>query len=153
MDKRTEFNAALKTAMKQRDQITVSTVRLILAALKDRDIAARTQGKADGITEPEILSMLQGMIKQRQESAETYGNAGRLDLAEREKAEIRIIEGFLPRQMDEDELRAAIDSIVADTGAASIKDMGKVMTEVKTRYAGQADMARAGAIVKEKLSA
>lgn len=152
MDKRTEFNAALKAAMKEKEQIAVSTVRLILASLKDRDIAARTQGRADGIKEPEILSMLQSMIKQRQESAETYANAGRTDLEEREKAEISVIQRFLPQQLTEEELEKAIDEVISDTGAESIKDMGKVMSEIKARYAGKTDMARAGALVKLKLS-
>ncbi|MCB1650417.1 MAG: GatB/YqeY domain-containing protein [Alphaproteobacteria bacterium] len=151
MDKRSEFNAALKEAMKDKDQIKLSTVRLILAALKDRDIIARGNGAADGIGDSDILSMLQSMIKQRQESAKTYCDAGREELAEREEAEIAIIQGFLPKQMSEAEVKAAIDAIVEETGAADIKDMGKVMGALKSRYAGQIDMGKAGSLVKQRL--
>ena len=151
MDKREEFNAALKDALKNKDQTVLSTVRLITAALKDRDIAARGQGKADGIDEAEILSMLQSMIKQRQESAKTYCDAGREELAEREEAEIEVIQRFLPAQLNDDEVGAAIDEIIAETGAADIKDMGKVMGALKSKYAGQVDMGKAGGLVKSKL--
>lgn len=130
----------------------MATVRLILAALKDRDIAARGNGK-DEIADNEILSMLQSMIKQRKESAKTYADAGRQELAEREEAEIKVIEGFLPKQMSDSEVDAVISQIITETGASDIKDMGKVMGELKTKYAGQIDMARAGGLVKEKLSA
>ncbi len=152
MDKRTEFNAALKNAMREKDQVTISTVRLILAALKDRDIAARTKGEADAISDTEILSMLQGMIKQRKESADAYEKAGRNELAEREYNEIKVIESFLPKQMDETGMGAAVDDMIAETGAQEMKDMGKVMAALKQKYAGQMDMARASAMVKEKLS-
>ena len=151
MNKREEFNAALKTALKSKDQTAMATIRLILAALKDRDIAARSKGKADGIGESEILSMLQSMIKQRQESAKTYCDAGREELAEREEAEIEVIQGFLPKQMSEDEVKSAIDKIVEDTGASDIKDMGKVMGVLKSQYAGQVDMGKASGMVKAKL--
>ena len=151
MDKREEFNAALKDALKNKDQTTLSTVRLITAALKDRDIAARGQGKADGIDEAEILSMLQSMIKQRQESAKTYCDAGREELAEREEAEIEVIQKFLPAQLSDDEVSEAIDKIISETGAADIKDMGKVMGALKAQYAGQIDMGKAGGLVKSKL--
>ncbi len=151
MNKREEFNAALKNALKNKDQTAMATIRLILAALKDRDIAARSQGKADGIDESEILSMLQSMIKQRQESAKTYCDAGREELAEREEAEIEVIQGFLPKQMSEDEVKTAIDKIVEDTGASDIKDMGKVMGVLKSEYAGQIDMGKASGMVKAKL--
>lgn len=151
MDKRAEFNAALKDALKGKDQIAMSTIRLILAALKDRDISARGQGKADGVDENEILSMLQSMIKQRQESAKVYCDAGREELAEREEAEIEVIQRFLPKQLSEDELREIVGKIIEDTGASDIKDMGKVMGVLKTQYAGQVDMGKAGGIVKEKL--
>ena len=112
MDKREEFNAALKEALKSKDQTAMSTIRLMLAALKDRDIAARGSGKPDGIEEAEILSMLQSMIKQRQESAKTYCDAGREELAEREAAEIEVIQKFLPAQLGEDELAATIQNII-----------------------------------------
>jgi uncharacterized protein YqeY len=151
VEKREEFNSALKEALKAKDQIATSTIRLIIAALKDRDISARGQGKADGIGEPEILSMLQGMIKQRKESAQIYSEAGRHDLSEREEAEIVVIERFLPRQMDEAEVTAIIEKLIAESGAKDIKDMGKVMGVLKTQYAGQIDMAKAGAVVKQKL--
>lgn len=151
MDKRTEFNNALKEAVRSKDQVATSTIRLILAALKDRDIAARGQGKAEGIDEAEIMSMLQSMIKQRKESAQIYAEAGREDLASREEAEIQIIQRFMPKQLDEDELEKAVDGLIKETGAVGIKDMGKVMGALKARYAGQADMGRAGALVKARL--
>lgn len=152
MTKREEFSAALKEAMKNKDQVTLSTVRLIQAALKDKDINARGGGNPDGITEPEILSMLQSMVKQRIESAKTYRDAGRPELAEREEAEIKIIESFLPKQMGDDEAAAAIEDVIRDIGAADIKDMGKVMNELKARYAGQMDFGKAGGTVKQKLA-
>jgi len=151
MDKRSELNTAMKEAMKSKNQTALSTIRLINAALKDRDIAARGKGKADGVDESEILSMLQSMIKQRQESAKTYCDAGREELAEREEAEIDVIKGFLPQQLGEDEVKAAIEKIIADTGAESIKDMGKVMGVLKGEFAGQIDMGKAGGLVKELL--
>ena len=151
MDKRSELNTAMKEAMKNKNQTALSTIRLINAALKDRDITARGNGKADGIEESEILSMLQSMIKQRQESAKTYCDAGREELAEREEAEIEVIKQFLPQQLSEDEVKAAIQTIIADTGAESIKDMGKVMGVLKSQYAGQVDMGKAGGLVKELL--
>ena len=151
MDKRSELNAAMKDAMKNKNQTALSTIRLINAALKDRDIAARGQGKADGVDESEILSMLQSMIKQRQESAKTYCDAGREELAEREEAEIEVIKQFLPQQLSQEEAVQAIEAIIADTGAQSIKDMGKVMGVLKSQYAGQLDMGKAGGLVKEKL--
>ena len=152
MDKRSEFNAALKEALKAKDQTAMSTIRLILAALKDRDIAARGQGKADGVDENEILSMLQSMIKQRQESAKVYCDAGREELAEREEAEIEVIQKFLPQQLGEEDVSAAIDKIIRENGAADIKDMGKVMGILKAEYAGQIDMGKASGLVKSKLS-
>lgn len=153
MTKREEFSASLKEAMKNKDQVTLSTVRLIQAALKDRDINARSSGNQDGISEAEILSMLQSMIKQRGESAKTYRDAGRPELAEREEAEIKIIENFLPKQMGDAEVAAAIEDIIKEVGAGGIKDMGKVMNELKARYAGQMDFGKAGGTVKQKLSA
>lgn len=152
MSIRQEFTTALKEAMQAKDQVSLSTIRLITAAMKDRDIAARGNGNEDGITDAEILSMMQSMIKQRQESSKTYEEAGRAELAEREEAEIKVIEKFLPAQMSEDETNAAIDTIVAEINAGSIKDMGKVMNELKTRFAGQMDMAKAGGAVKRKLA-
>lgn len=153
MTKREEFSAALKGAMKNKDQSTLSTVRLIQAALKDKDIAARSTGNMDGISEPEILSMLQSMVKQRAESAKTYRDANRPELAEKEEAEIATIEKFLPQQMSEAAAAAAIEAVIKEIGAADIKDMGKVMNELKARYAGQIDFGKAGGTVKQKLSA
>lgn len=153
MTKREEFSTRLKEAMKNKDQITLSTVRLIQAALKERDINARGTGNPDGISEAEILSMLQSMIKQRVESAKTYRDAGRPELAEREEAEIKIIESFLPKQMSDNEVGQAIEDIIKEVGAGGIKDMGRVMAALKERYAGQMDMGKAGGTVKQKLSA
>lgn len=153
MSKREEFSQALKEAMQSKDQVALSTVRLILAAIKDRDIAARGNGNDQGISDAEILSLLQSMVKQRQESSKTYADANRPELAERELAEIKVVERFLPAQMNDDEVGAAIDKIIADTGASSIKDMGKVMGILKEKYAGQMDMAKAGGTVKTKLAA
>lgn len=152
MSIREDLSLALKQALKDKEQVKMATVRLILAALKDRDITARGNGK-EAIEENEILSMLQSMIKQRKESAKTYADAGRPELAEREEAEIVVIEGFLPKQMNDNEVDAAVSGIITEVGAASIKDMGKVMGELKSRYAGQMDMAKVGGLVKEKLSA
>ncbi len=153
MTKREEFSSALKEAMKNKDQVTLSTVRLIQAALKERDINARGAGNPDGISEPEILSMLQSMVKQRQESARTYRDASRPELAEREEAEVKVIESFLPKQMGEAEVAQAVESVIKEIGAADIKDMGKVMNALKERYAGQMDMGKVGGTVKQKLSA
>lgn len=152
MSKREDFNSALKEALKSKDQVAMSTIRLIMAALKDRDITARGNGKAEGIDDAEILSMMQSMVKQRQESSKTYTEHGRPELAEREEAEILVIQKFLPQQMSEEEAGAAIDEIIAETGADNIKDMGKVMAQLKTKYAGQLDMAKAGGMVKAKLA-
>lgn len=151
MDKRAEFSAAMKEAMKNRDAVGLATIRLIQAALKDRDISARGNGKTEGIDDNEILSMLGTMIKQRQESLKTYREAGREDLAEREQEEIQVIQRFMPKQLSEEELHAAVKSLIKKTGASGIKDMGKVMNALKAEYAGQADMGKAGAVVKQLL--
>lgn len=153
MDMRSKISAALKDTLRSKDQVGTATLRLIMAALKDRDIAARGQGRTDGIEDAEILSMMQSMIKQRHESIETYEKAGRQDLADRERAEIVVIEGFLPRQMNDAEVAAAAEAMIAETGAAGIRDMGKVMAAMKAQYAGQMDMTRASSIVKQKLNA
>lgn len=152
MSKREEFSQALKESLKAKDQIAMSTIRLMTAAMKDRDIAARSKGNDDGITDTEILSLLQSMVKQRQESSKMYRDNARPELAEREEAEITVIERFLPAQMSEADTAAVIDAIIADTGASSIKDMGKVMGVLKEKYAGQMDMAKAGGLVKGKLA-
>lgn len=151
---RQDINEALKTAMKAKDTRATSTLRLILAALKDRDIAARGEGKGDGgIPEDAILEMLQKMIKQRHDSIEQYTLGNRPDLVRQEEEEIEIIKTFLPKQMSEDEVKAAIDATVAEIGAASIKDMGKTMAALKERYAGKMDFTKASQLVKTRLSA
>ncbi|CAO3354019.1 GatB/YqeY domain-containing protein [Azospirillum sp. A26] len=152
MTLRTQFNDSLKDAMRAKDQRAVSTIRMILAGLKDRDIEARGRGVTDGIDDAGILSMLQGMVKQRTESAAMYEQGGRPELAQQEREEIAVVERYLPRQMSEEEVAAAIDSIVTELGAASIKDMGKVMAELKARHAGQMDFAKAGGLLKARLS-
>ena len=152
MSIRNEFTTALKESLKNKDQVSMSTIRLMTAAMKDRDIAARGNGNMDGISDAEILSMLQSMIKQRQESSKTYREADRPELAEREEEEIKVIERFLPQQMSEAETSEAIDTIITETDSTNIKDMGKVMNELKSRYAGQLDMAKAGGLVKAKLA-
>lgn len=152
MDKRTEFNNALKTAMREKSEVALATLRLINAAVKDRDIAARGQGKAEGISDSEILSLLQSMIKQRRESAETYRNAGREELAEREEQEILVIESFLPKQMNSEEAAAKIDELLTELQVSEMRDMGKVMAALKERYAGQMDMGQASGLVKQKLA-
>ncbi|WP_413206307.1 GatB/YqeY domain-containing protein [Rhodospirillum sp. A1_3_36] len=150
---RSQLNDALKEAMRARDQTTLSTVRLILAALKDRDICARGNGNPDGIDEEEILGMLQSMVKQRRESINMYEQGGRLELAEEEGNEIAVIERFLPAQMDAADLARAVDATLADLGAEGLKDMGRVMAALKERYAGQMDFGKAGALAKAKLNA
>lgn len=148
---RARLSEALKTAMRERDQPAVSTVRLILAALKDRDIAARSKGNTDGIGEPEILQLLQSMVKQRRESIELYARGGRQDLVDQETGEIAVIERFMPQQMDEAAMAAAVAAGIADSGAGGIKDMGRVMTLLRERHAGQMDFARASQLVKQAL--
>jgi uncharacterized protein len=142
---------ALKEAMRARDMTTVGAVRLILAKLKEVDIAARTEASREGVADDRILSMLQGMIKQRNESVVLYEKGNRPELAEKEKAEIAVIERFLPKQMDEAAVAAAVAEAVASTGAKSVKDMGGVMAALKTKYAGQMDFAKASAAVKKAL--
>jgi uncharacterized protein YqeY len=141
----------MKTALRAKDTRTLSTVRLIMAALKDRDIAARGTANPAEITDPEILRMLQGMIKQRRESIALYEQGKRPELAQQEGEEIVVIESFLPQQMDNAGIEAAAKSAIADTGAAGIKDMGKVMAALRERHAGTIDLARAGGIVKQLL--
>ena len=148
---RTELNDALKSAMKVKDALATSTLRLIQAALKDRDIAARSKGNTDGIDDDEILGLLQSMIKQRRESIEAYKKGGRMELAEQEAGEIAIIERFLPKQMTADEIAAAVDGVIAEFEATTLKDMGKVMGALKERFPGRMDFSKASAQVKEKL--
>jgi uncharacterized protein YqeY len=142
---------AMKDALKSKDQSALSAIRLISAALKDRDIAARSDNNHDGISDDEILSMLQTMIKQRNESAKMYEDGGRPELAAAEQAEIELIKQFLPEQLSHDDIGKAIKDAVAETGAASIKDMGKVMAHLKEHYAGQMDFSAASQMVKAAL--
>jgi uncharacterized protein YqeY len=148
---REAFTERLRAAMRAKDTRTLSTVRLVIAGLKDRDIAARGAGNADGIADPEILRMLQGMVKQRRESIALYRQGNRPELAQQEEEEIAVIESFLPRQMSGDEITAAAKAAIADTGAAGPKDMGRVMAALRERHAGVIDLARAGAAVKQLL--
>jgi uncharacterized protein YqeY len=152
MDLRASIMAATKQAMKDKAANRLSTLRLISAAIKDRDIAARAEGNDAGVGDDELLAILGKMTRQRSESAKTYEEAGRIDLAERELEEITVIEEFLPRQLDDDEVYAAIDTAITTVGAASIRDMGKVMGELKGKYTGQMDFGSVGAKVKGKLS-
>ena len=145
------FNEALKVAIKSQDKVRISTLRLINAAIKDRDIADRTDNGGAGVSEDVVLEILAKMIKQRQESLSAYEEAGRLDLADQERSEIVIIQEFMPRQMEDDEIMAAVDAALAEVGAETLKDMGKVMGLLKQKYTGQMDFGKAGARVKEKL--
>ena len=145
------FNEALKVALKSQDKVRISTLRLINAAIKDRDIADRTDNGDAGVSEDVVLEILAKMIKQRQESLSAYEEAGRLDLADQERSEIVIIQEFMPRQLEDDEIMAAVDAALAEVGAETLKDMGKVMGLLKQKYTGQMDFGKAGARVKEKL--
>ena len=148
---RDDLKSALKEALKAGDSKKLSTLRLITAALKDRDIAARSKGNNDGINDDELLSMLQTMIKQRQESAKLYREGNRDELADAEEGEIITIRQFLPKQLDDAEVKEAIRTAMAETGAESVKDMGKVMGFLKEKYAGRMDCAAASASVKKLL--
>ena len=152
MSLRAQLNDAMKEAMKAKDAKRLATVRLILAALKDRDIAARTETSKDLVGDDDILTLLAKMIKQREESAAVYRQGGRPELAENEEGEIAVIRTFMPKQMDEAEMKAALQAVIAETGAASIKDMGKVMAVLKERFAGQMDFGKASAATKDVLS-
>ncbi len=153
MDMRSRVNMALKQAMRDKATTRLSTLRLICAAIKDQDIAARGQGKEGGVGDAEVLAILSKMTKQRQESARAYEEGGRLDLAEREQHEIAIIEEFLPRQLDPEQVAAAVRKAVETTGAESIRDMGKVMAELKRKHTGQMDFGKVGPMVKDRLCA
>ena len=148
---RTHIAGAMKQALKNKDQIALGTMRLILAALKDRDIAARGNGNPDGISDDEIFGLLQTMIKQRNESAKMYRDGSRPALADAEEAEIAIIKGFLPTQLNDEEMQAAIDSAIDQADASSVKDMGQVMGFLKSNYAGQMDFSVASQAVKAAL--
>lgn len=150
MQLRERFTTEMKDAMKAGDKRKLATVRLIQAALKDKDIEARGAGKGQA-TDDEILGLLQKMIKQRQESMAIYDQNGRPELAQAEREEAEVIASFLPKQLDEAETRAAIEAAIAETGAGSMKDMGKVVGALRTQYAGRMDFAKASALVKEML--
>ena len=147
---RDEFSSSMKDAMRAGDKMRLSTIRLITSSVKDREIEARGTGKEIG--EDDILALLQKMVKQRQESLKIYEDAGRMDLAEQERGEIAVITGFLPQQMDEAAVAAAVREAVAAAGATSVKDMGGVMAALKAKYAGQMDFAKASAAVKMALT-
>lgn len=151
MSLRETLSTALKEAMKSREAARTSTLRLISAAIRDRDIARRGEGQPDGVDDSEILAILGKMVKQRQESARVYEEGARLELAEKELAEIKIIEEYLPRQLSTEEVAAAIEAAIAAIGATSIRDMGRVMAELKGKYTGQMDFAAAGPAVKSRL--
>jgi uncharacterized protein YqeY len=150
---RERLNESMKDAMRAKDQRRLGTIRLMLAALKDRDIANRTEDSREGISDDDILTLLAKMIKQREESAETYDKGGRPELAAAERQEITVIREFMPQQMDVDEAKEAASAVIAELGAASMKDMGRVMAALKERFAGQMDFAKASATVKDLLSA
>lgn len=149
---RNTLNAAIKDAMKAGDKARLSTLRLMTAAIKDKDIASRTEGHDSAVTpESGLIELFAKMVKQRQESIAVYEQGGRPELAQKEREEIAVIQSYMPKQMSEDEARAAVAAVIAAVGASSVKDMGKVMAELKAKYAGQMDMAKAGAIVKSLL--
>ena len=153
MELRARITTALKQAMKDKDATRLATLRLINAAIKDKDIDARAEGSDEGVGDNEVLAILGKMTKQRSESAKAYEEGGRLDLAERERSEKTIIEEFLPQKLSDDEAAKAVDAAISETGAESIRDMGKVMGVLKTRYTGQMDFGSVGPLVKERLCA
>ena len=152
MDMRTRLQTSLKEAMKAKDASRLSTLRLINAAIKDKDIALRGDGNDDGVGDGDVLQILGKMVKQRQESARAYEEGGRLELAEQEQAEIAVIEDYLPRQLSEKEVAEAVDAAIAEAGADSIRDMGRVMGALKGKYAGRMDFGAVGPLVKDRLS-
>ncbi len=143
---------AQKEAMREREVKRLSTLRLVNAAIKDKDIAARTEESSAGVSDAEIMGILAKMIKQRQDSSKIFEEAGRIELAEGERAEIKVIEEFLPKQLSEGEVKAAIEAAVAEVGASSIRDMGKIMGVLKSKYTGQMDFGKVGASVKAALA-
>ncbi|MDO6458701.1 GatB/YqeY domain-containing protein [Celeribacter halophilus] len=151
MDMRSRLNAALKTAMKEKDSERLTTLRLINAAIKDREIASRGEGEEVIVSDDDVLGILGKMVKQRQESAKAFEEGARLELAEKERAEIAVIEEFLPRQLNEEEVAKAVEEAISETGAESIRDMGKVMGVLKAKYTGQMDFGAVGPLVKAKL--
>lgn len=148
---RERLTRELKDAMKAKDAVRLSTLRLINAAIKDRDIAARSDDNTEGVSEADIRGILSKMIKQRQDSAEAYDEAGRIELAEQERAEIEVIREFLPKPLSERDMEKAIQAAIAETGASSIRDMGRIMGVLKSKYQGRMDFGKAGAQVKQAL--
>lgn len=142
---------AMKDAMKAGDKPRLSTIRLMQSAIKDKDIASRVDGRNDGVPDADLLELFTKMVKQRRESAELYEKGERPDLVDKERAEIAVLEEFMPQQMDEAATKAAVEAVVAEVGASSVKDMGKVMAALKAKYAGQMDFGKAGAVVKSIL--
>jgi hypothetical protein len=152
MSLRARLSTDLKEAMKAKDTMRLSTLRLISAAIKDRDISLRGEGEDRELTDAEITAIMTRMVKQRQDSARAYEEGGRLELVERELAEVKVIEGYLPRQLTESEAHAAIEAEIKALGASSIRDMGRVMNALKARYTGQMDFGVVGPMVKARLS-
>ncbi|MDA9074252.1 GatB/YqeY domain-containing protein [Amylibacter sp.] len=148
---RDRINSAMKQAMRDKEVLRLSTLRLVMAAIKDRDIAARVDGVDNSVSDDEILAILGKMIKQRKDSATAYGNAGRTELAAQELSEIEIITGFLPKQLNDDEIEDVVKKVINDSGASGIRDMGKVMGLLKKNYTGQMDFGKAGGLVKSLL--
>jgi len=148
---RTRIKDRLKQSMLEHDKATTSTLRLVMAALKDRDIAARSKGNMDGINDQDALGLLQSMIKQRRESIDLYEQAGRQELAQKELEEIAVIEDFLPKQMSDEEIAAVVDGAIHELGATTLRDMGKVMGVLKKNHNGAMDFSKAGALVKDRL--
>lgn len=148
---RDKLNASMKQAMLDKEKNRLGTLRLINAAIKDRDIAARSDGNLDGVSDEDILGIMTKMVKQRVDSAATYAAAGRQDMADQELSEIKVIEEFLPKQLSDEEAHKAVQGTIASVGAASIRDMGKVMGALKSKYAGRMDFGKAGEAVKELL--
>jgi uncharacterized protein YqeY len=149
---RNKINAALKEAMKAKDNLRVATLRLVTAAIKDRDIAMRVRDDATGVSDDEIIAVLAKMVKQRKDSAKIYEESGRLELAERESAEIEIIQEFMPKQLSDDEVQSAIGAAIAATGASSVRDIGKVMSSLKNDFSGRIDFGKVGGMVKSALA-
>ena len=148
---RSELNDALKVAMKTKDTCALGTIRLILASIKDQDICARTDGNSDGITDDQVLALLNTMVKQRKESVDIYSKAGRIDLKKREEKEIEIINSFLPKQITSDELEKIIIKTISDLDCLSIKDLGKLISFLKSEYPGQIDMKEVADLAKKNL--
>ncbi|MEM9707873.1 MAG: GatB/YqeY domain-containing protein [Pseudomonadota bacterium] len=151
MDLKDRITSTLKDALKSKDSVAVSTLRMVNAAIKDHEIVLRGEGKTPEVSEADVIAILGKMVKQRQESAKAYRDGGRAELAAGEEAEIGVLETFLPRQLDDAETAAAIDAAIAETGAETIRDMGKVMGVLKSEHAGQLDMGKVGGLVKGKL--